>query len=237
MDQLFAHLKLADIHRDVFRNIVSIHASQDLFDDLSEHPEDWVQAQQIEDEVKPLAYQSRKPVIDRPFEDALWFNAIAWPYQHWQTSRFSDGSFGVWYGCDSIETSVYETAYHWVNGLLRDAGFENENVAAQRSLYLVACDAALLDLRPHAMKHDGLLHKSDYSYTQAIGARLHREGHPGLVTTSARHVAGHNYAILNPNVLSNPRHHCPLSYQLDGNRIRIEKQDGLPWMEIATASF
>lgn len=237
MDQLFKHLKLADVHTDAFRNIVSIHVSQDLFDDLSASPADWVQAQRIEDEVKPFAYQSNVPIINRPFEDAHWCNAIEWPYKHWQASRFSDGSFGIWYGCDSVETSVFETVYHWVNGFLKDAGFEKENVIAERKLYLVACDAALLDFRPHALKSPGLVHKSDYSYTQAIGARLHREGHPGLVTASARHVAGHNYVILNPNVLSNPRQHCQLRYQLAGNRIRIEKQTGLTWMEVETTSF
>jgi hypothetical protein len=237
MDQLFKHLKLADVHTDVFRNIVSIHVSQDLFDDLSTSPADWVQAQWIEDEVKPLAYQSNIPVINRPFEDAHWCNAIEWPYKHWQASRFSDGSFGVWYGCDSVATSVFETVHHWVNGFLKDAGFEKENVIAERQIYLVACDAALLDFRSHVLKSPGLVHKSDYSYAQAIGARLHREGHPGLVTASARHVAGHNYVILNPNVLSNPRQHCHLRYQLDGNRVRIEKQTGLAWMEVETTSI
>jgi RES domain len=237
MDQLFKHLKLADVHTDAYRNIVSIHVSQDLFDDLSASPADWVQAQRMEDEVKPFAYQSNSPVINRPFEDAHWCNAIEWPYKHWQASRFSDGSFGVWYGCDSVETSVFETAYHWANGFLKDAGFDKENVVAERKLYAVACDAALLDFRPHALKFPSLVHKSDYSYTQTIGARLHREGHPGLVTVSARHRVGHNYVILNPNVLSNPRQHCQLRYHLDDNRIRIEKQSGLTWMDIELASL
>lgn len=237
MDQLFKHLKLADVHTDVFRNIVSIHVSQDLFDDLSESPADWLQAQRVEDEVKPFAYQSNVPVINRPFEDAHWCNAIEWPYKHWQASRFSDGSFGAWYGCDSEATSVFETVYHWVNGFLKDAGFDKENVVAERKLYAVACDAALLDFRPHALKFPSLVHKSDYSYTQTIGARLHREGHPGLVTVSARHRVGHNYVILNPNVLSNPRQHCQLRYHLDDNRIRIEKQSGLTWMDIELASL
>ena len=54
-------------------------------------------AQQVESAVKPLQYHSPTPVIHRPFEEAEWFNAIGWPFQHWQSSRYSDGSFGVWY--------------------------------------------------------------------------------------------------------------------------------------------
>jgi len=237
MDSLFAHLTLVDVHRSVIRNVVSIGTSQDLFDDLTNSPAEWALAQQVEDEVKPPLYQSRTPVIHRPFEDAAWANAIGWPFKHWQSSRFSDGSFGVWYGCDSAETSVFETAYHWFNGLLSDAGFEKEMVVGERKLYDVTCDAALLDLRPVVGQHPGLIHPSDYSDAQSVGARLHREGHPGLVTTSVRHAPGHNYVVFNPAVLSNPRLHCQLTYRLDGQHILIEKQAGLTWMDVATAAL
>lgn len=237
MDQLFSHLTLADVHCNVIRNIVSIRASQDLFDDLTSSPQEWALAQHIEDEVKPPPYQSRMPVIHRPFEDAQWFNAIGWPFKHWQESRFSDGSFGVWYGCNSAETSVYETAYHWFSGFLTDAGFEQESVIGERKLYEVACDAALVDLQPLTATHSGLMHTTDYHFAQSVGARLHREGHPGLVTTSVRHAAGQNYVILNPDVLSNPRDHCQLTYRLDGRRIMIEKKPGVTWMEVAVSAL
>lgn len=95
MNSLFARLTLADLRRDVARNIVSLRESQDLFDDLTDNPAEWSLAQQVEDAVKPPPYRSRTPVIDRPFEDSAWFNAIDWPFRHWQASRFSDGSHGA----------------------------------------------------------------------------------------------------------------------------------------------
>ena len=235
MDQLFSHLTLTDIHCNVIRNIVSLRSSQNLFDDLTSSPAEWALAQQVEDEVKPPPYQSKSPVIHRPFEDAEWFNAIRWPFKHWQTSRFSDGSFGVWYGSDTVETSVYETAYHWFNGFLTDAGFDKGQVIGERKVYKVACDAALVDLRPLTITHPALIHKTDYRTTQSVGARLHREGHPGLLTASARHAAGQNYVVLNADVLSSPRHHCHLTYRFDDHRIVVEKQPGVAWMEIDTA--
>ena len=237
MQQLFSHLTLTDVHGHVIRNIVSLRSSQDLFDDLTSSPEEWALAQQVEDEVKPPPYQSLNPVIHRPFEDAEWFNAIGWPFKHWQASRFSDGSFGVWYGCDTVKTSVYETAYHWFSVFLTDAGFEKEKVMGERNLYEVACDAALVDLRPLATPQSGLMHKTDYSTPQSVGARLHREGHPGLVTASVRHAAGQNYVVLNPDVLSNPRHHGQLTYRLEGHRIVVEKQPGVAWLKIDTAAL
>ncbi|MGS5085092.1 RES family NAD+ phosphorylase [Hydrogenophaga sp. A37] len=237
MNSLFAHIKLADIHQDVARNIVSLQASQDLFDDLTDDPAEWLLAQKVEDAVKPPPYSSHKPIIDRPFEDAHWFNAINWPFKHWQTSRFSDGSFGVWYGSESVETTVHESAYHWYRGLLGDAGFEQMAVIAERKVYWVACNAALLDFRQAAAAQPDLLHPSDYTFCQTVGARIHREGHPGLLTQSVRRPAGENLAIFNPAVLSDPRHNCQLTYRLEGGQIVVEKQPGATWITLSAAGL
>jgi len=237
MHDLFSQLTLADVQRDVIRNIVSIRESQDLFDDLTERPDAWALAQQVEAQVRPPPYRSGTPVIHRPFEDAQWFNAIAWPFQHWRASRFSDGSFGLWYGCDSAQTTVYETAYHWYRWFLQDAGFENEPVVGERKLYTVNCAAALLDFRPVVAEFANLLHKTDYTAAQSVGARIHREGHPGLVIPSVRYAQGDNYVVMNPAVLSNPRFHCQLTYRVDGPRIVVEKTPGKTWMVIATADL
>ncbi|NDU88134.1 MAG: RES family NAD+ phosphorylase [Ferrovum sp.] len=237
MNSLFAQLTLADVHQDVARNIVSLRESQNLFDDLTDDPTEWLLAQKVEDEVKPPPYRSRMPIIDRPFEDADWFNAIVWPFKHWQASRFSDGSYGVWYGSESVETTVYESAYHWYSGLLSDAGFDRQIVIAERKVYWVACQAALLDFRNAAEKHPDLLHPSDYVFCQSVGARIHREGHPGILTPSVRRPQGGNVAIFNAAVLSNPRHNCQLTYRLEARQIVVEKQPGAAWITLDVANF
>ncbi|NBQ80035.1 MAG: RES domain-containing protein [Betaproteobacteria bacterium] len=226
MNSLFSKLTLADVHQDVARNIVSLRASQDLFDDLTEDPAEWSLAQKVEDEVKPPPYRSRTPVIDRPFEDAEWFNAITWPFKHWQASRFSDGTYGVWYGSDSVETTVYESV-----------GFDRQVVIAERKVYQVACAAALLDFRAASTEYSDLLNPVDYSLCQSVGARIHREGHPGLLTPSVRRPAGENVVIFNPDVLSNPRLNCQLTYRVEGDQIVIEEQPGVAWITLAVASF
>ena len=137
----------------------------------------------------------------------------------------------------SIEATVYETAYHWYHGLLTDAGFETLPVIGERKLYSVACDAALLDLRPLAASYPGLLHKTDYTYARSVGARIHREGHPGIVVPSARLATGENFAVFNPAVLSNPRSNCQLTYRVDGARIVIEKKPGMKWLQIPIAEL
>ena len=104
--ELFSRLGLIDVRRDIIRNIVSLRQAQDLFDDLTTDPGEWILAQRVEAEMKPPPYRSNIPAIDRPFEDAEWFNAITWPFRNWQASRFSDGSFGVWYGSHNEETTI-----------------------------------------------------------------------------------------------------------------------------------
>lgn len=237
MHSLFSELALVDVRQDLARNIVSLRQSQDLFDDLSASPAEWRLAQKVEEDAKPPLYRSGTPVIDRPYEDAAWFTAIGWPFKHWQASRFSDGSYGVWYGSDTVETSVYETAYHWFHGLLSDAGFQNEAVVAERKVYAVSCEAALLDFRQAATQFPDLLHPADYSVPQTVGARIHLEGHPGILVPSVRRPAGLNAAVFNARVLSNPRLKCQLTYRLHGDHISVEQQPGKRWLKIAAAAF
>lgn len=229
MQALFSSLALADVHQDVTRNIVSLRVSRHLFDDLSDDPAAWSSAQQLELATKSQLFISSQPIIDRPFEEAEWNEAIAYPFQNSAKSRFSDGSFGVWYGADSIETSIHETVYHWQKGLLEDAGFNRPGVEIQRRIYLVQCDSLLIDLRPCIVNHPEITHGSDYTTTHLIGSKLHREGHPGLITPSARS-AGEVFAIFTPKVLSNPRHSCYLTYTTTAHGVEIQRTPGEVWM-------
>lgn len=225
LDGIFARLKLADTHDDLYRNIVSLRVSEYLFDDLSDQAEDWQAAIALELQTKPATYVSHTPIIHRPFEEAAWDEAIGFPFRRWTSSRFSDGSFGVWYGADSVTTTIHETVYHWRYGLLADAGFIEPGIRIERRVHLVRCDAALVDLRNAVNKYPMLVDKKDYTLTHQVGGRLHREGHPGLATISAR-CRGVVYAILNPSVLSNPRSHCYLTYTTTANGVDVERSPG-----------
>lgn len=233
---ILARAALADLHGVWHRNIVAPRAARALFDDLSDDPAAWTIAERMTQRGRPLVYQSNTPIIDRPFEDAAWSSAIGWPFRHWQASRFSDGSYGVWYGSESIETTIYESAYHWVRRLLRDAGFEREEVAIERAVFTVACDGALIDLRSTTTAHPDLLHPSDYTLTHTVGARLHREGHPGLVIQSVRRPAGENIAVFNPVVLSDPQSVGPLTYRWREGAIEVERGTGTRWFTIGRDS-
>jgi hypothetical protein len=62
---------------------------------------------------------------------------------------------------------------------------------------------------------------NDYGYTQTVGARLHHEGHPGLLTRSTRNLSGDTFAILKSQVLSAPRHAAFYSYEIADDSILV----------------
>lgn len=215
MESLLAQACLNDWAGDFHRNIVSLKESQDLFDDLSDDPADTQVAQAAELAAKPPTY-SDAPVIHRPFEEAEYLAAIQWPFDHWTQSRYSNGRFGVWYGALDLLTSVHETLHHWRYGLLADAGFDQGSgtVVTERKIYRVRADALLIDLRATCRAQPGLLDGEDYGHAQTLGERLARQGHPGLLSRSARG-PGEIAALFTPKVLSNPRMLCYLDYCLD----------------------
>jgi hypothetical protein len=228
MDSLFEGLTITDYHDDFNRNIVSIRESQDLFDDLTESPEGWKAAIDLEISTKPYPYISEQGIIDRPFEEAEFNQAIQYPFDHWSKSRYSDGSFGVWYGAVSLETSVHETIYHWRNRLLEDAGWHTiEGVISERKVYRVSCDAGLLNFLLKIDKYPALLDPSPNGchLTHQVGARINHDGHPGLISQSAR-CDGNVCAIFNRKVLSNPRQVCFLTYRTEGSSVVVERTPG-----------
>lgn len=224
-NELFDGLTILNFRDDIYRNIVSLRESQDLFDDLTDLEGGREAAINLEVSSRPFIYSITQPIIDRPFEEAAYNEAVCFPFQNWSKTRYSDGSFGVWYGAASLETSIYETVYHW-RQFLDDAGWASlDGVAIERKIYRVRCEAALLDLRQKAGQFPGLVDKNSYHYTQQIGIRIHHEGQPGLITRSAR-CNGEIFAIFNSQVLVAPRAFCFLTYRMEAGAVAVERQPG-----------
>lgn len=229
MPQLFK--KTCDFNDQLFRNIVSLRATEDLFDDLvGDDPTMTAVAYATEMRVKEAIPGDQ---ISRSFH---YSTAIGYPFitEPFMASRYGDGSFPVWYGALELETSIYETVYHMVRDVNNVAGVDTP-VIRERAVYTVACQALLLDLAGKEKTHPGLITDS-YAYTQEIGRRLHREGHPGLLAPSAR-CQGINAVILNEKVLNDPRNHCYLLYRYDPIRqyVEIERTIGKVFLTIAVS--
>jgi len=222
MDGFFAGLPLADVHQRLVRNIKSIRVSQDLFDDLT--------AGDVYAGRGAVAAEMRvksgipSGLINRGFH---YSKAIGYPFETepYLNTRYSNGSFGVWYGSVELDTAIHETAYHMLMDELRVEG-DNIIITRERAVYLVHCKAVLIDLTGKEKRFPELV-SNDYNLTHQIGERLHNEGHPGLLAPSARY-KGTNLAAFTPSILSDPRHHCYLTYKCEKSKrsIIVERQPG-----------
>lgn len=224
--------KTADFDGQPYRNVTSLRESEDLFDDLNDGDEGASAiAAEAEMRVKDhlidrfpenfyRSFHYTRSIIDYPFKSE--------PYLF---TRFGDGTYGVWYGSLEMKTTVFETGFHMIKAELAVEGLD-EVVVRERAVYRVRCRAILIDLRGKQKSFAKLL-ADDYGFTQQIGRRMNREGHPGILVPSAR-IKGTNLVIFNPDVLSDPRLHCYLTYFFDPLTLnmRIERSVGRTWLKV-----
>lgn len=131
-----------------------------------------------------------------------------------KASRFTDGSYGVYYCSRTVETAIRETAFH----LGRFLGYTNEPPGNHdMRTYVGKVCKALHDVRGPAYRH--LHHPDDYTAPQTLGAELRAAGSWGVVYHSVRHHGGQCIAAFRPRTVSLPVQGPHLQYQWDGRRI------------------
>jgi hypothetical protein len=143
-------------------------------------------------------------------------------------SRFSDGSYGVYYAGREFETALRETAYHFA----RIAADSRDGTRYEDMRVLVSrIDARFHDLEtlPRAMQKR-LLEPDSYASSQSFGARLRDVGSNGLAYPSVRHHGGHCLAAFRPKVVGLPIQTNHLQYHYDGQRVvRYFDYGGSKW--------
>jgi len=128
-------------------------------------------------------------------------------------SRFSDGSWGVFYAAHNIATAVEETVYHRELFLAATA---EPACDLEMRCYRTSVDSKLHDLRggwPTA--HD----PHSYGASVALARELRTDGSNGIVYDSARHVGGECLAAFYPDVVTPCVQAQHLIYRWDGARI------------------
>lgn len=224
-----------DFHDDLLRNIPGARASQNLFDDLSADPADWDLAIAAEGRQRiPTA----AALITRPFD---YGSVVSYSFDasHWQATRYSDGTrFGVWYGSLALETTVYETAWHWYRFVRDSFPAEDRSITTDRRVFAVRCDALLIDLRGREVAWPELCSRHSYALTHRVGRQVHEQGLNGLLVRSAR-CDGVNAAIFKPERLSDVRHRTYLTYRLNPVRDTFvaERTPGRKWITLAPSTL
>lgn len=128
-------------------------------------------------------------------------------------SRFSDGTWGVFYAAHNVATAVEETVYHRERFLAATA---EPACDIQMRCYRTSVDCRLHDIRgSRPAVHD----PDSYLASVALARELRTAGSSGIVYDSARHRCGECLAAFQPDVVApcTQAHH--LVYRWDGRRI------------------
>ena len=131
-------------------------------------------------------------------------------------SRFTDGSYGVFYAGLTLATAIAETRHHRARFL---AATDEPAQELDMRVYAVDLDASLHDLRGAREALPALYDRDTYAVSQETGGRLRDEGANGIVYESVRDAAGECAAVFRPRLLSNCRQERHLTYVWDGSVI------------------
>ena len=164
----------------------------------------------LRDEVDALKLVPRTRRISGPGSTPVM---AAFTHLNAEGSRFSDGSWGVFYAAHSVATAVEETVYHREKFMKATS----EPVCElQMRCYRTSLDSKLHDLRggwPAEQAADS------YAASVVLARQLRDDGSNGIVFDSARHVGGECIAAFFPDVVAPCVQAKHLVYRWDGKRI------------------
>ena len=206
-----------------WRIIASRFPPINLFERVSSNPAVWealIAAEQltnprVRDEVGEIHLVPPDRRVSGP--NASWVMA---PFTHINTkgSRFSDGTYGVYYAAERLRTAIVETAYHFG----RFAADSNDPPRREEMRVLLgSVDRAFEDVDAiDAPTKESILDKDSYVFSQRFGWEQRSNGSDGLAYPSVRHDGGQCIAAFWPDTVGIPVQERHLQYEWDGARVR-----------------
>jgi len=147
---------------------------------------------------------------------ASWVMA-AFTHLNPKGSRFSDGTYGVYYAARELQTAIRETAHHFGRFATDSADrvrYENMRVLVGRIDNRFADVASLpAPLRARVLAPDS------YADSQPFGAQLRTDGANGVIYHSVRHQGGQCVAAFRPRAVGIPVQSKHLRFHWDGTRV------------------
>lgn len=207
---------------EAWRIIASRYPPIRLFESLTDDPDVWdalialeeLTNPRVRDEVGQLALVPRDERIAGP---GASFVMAAFTHLNPRGSRFSDGSFGVYYAAADLRTAISETVFHFGN-FARDSG-DPAREEDMRVLVGTAGadfhDVSQLDAATQAT----VLDPDSYAASQMLARTLREQGSNGLVYPSVRHTGGACIAAFRPRAVGIPRQERHLRYRWNGTRV------------------
>ena len=131
-------------------------------------------------------------------------------------SRFSDGTYGVFYAGYVLDTAIAETR-HRREQFLRATS--EPPMELDMRVLLADLRERFHDIRGRQGELPEVYAAMSYSVSQALGKRLRGQNSWGIIYDSVRHPGGECAAVFRPPALSNCRQERHLCYVWDGTQI------------------
>jgi hypothetical protein len=206
--------------RNAVRIIPSVFPPVNLFERVA-RPEDLDAVQAIESAFNPrlrdaVGDLTLVPRDERVVGPGAGYVMAAFTHVSPEGSRFSNGTYGVFYAAQRESTAIAETRYH--RERFMRATNEDRRELDMRVLG-VTVKASLHDLRGMRQIMPDVYRPDDYTASQLLGGALRAGGSGGIVYDSVRHDGGKCVGVFRPRLLSHCRDWKHLRYVWDGTRI------------------
>lgn len=132
-------------------------------------------------------------------------------------SRFSDGSFGVYYAAAALETAIAETVFHF-EAFARDCADPARSEDMRVLIGIIAAPFEDVAALPEPERR-ALLDPDSYAASQAYAMPLRAAGANGVVYPSVRHAGGECLGAFRPRAVGLPHQERHLKYRWNGERV------------------
>ncbi len=205
-----------------YRIIASRYPPIDLFERLTPDPLVWEALIALEQRVNPRLRDELGEIALVPHEErvtgpgASWVMA-AFTHVNPKGSRFSDGTYGVYYAAKALLTAVHETAHHF-GRFAKDAG----DTSRDEDMRVLASGVKghLLDVAALSQrKRNEILKPDTYAASQDFARTVRNEGYDGVAYPSVRHKGGVCVAAFRPKAILSVKEDRRLRYHWDGKTV------------------
>ncbi|HEV3154431.1 MAG TPA: RES family NAD+ phosphorylase [Candidatus Baltobacteraceae bacterium] len=200
-----------------FRIIPSIYPPVGIYDDVAD-ADDLDAVVTLESATNPrILTEAGELSLVRPEEriSGQGTTPIMASFTHTKASRFSDGTYGVYYAAHEEETAIAETAYHRLR-FITHAGFQSEIVHMR--VYSARILGDFDDVRTKT-RRSRLYDTNDYSFSQRYARKLfERNRVDGIAFRSVRRPEGECLAVFRPRCVTNVRVERHLQYRFEAGQ-------------------
>jgi len=218
--------------RSAFRLVPSRFPPIDVFERIAD-PEDWEVLYELEALTNPrLRQQAGEISLVPPARRVTGPGAtiVMAPFTHTspeRPSRFSAGSYGLYYAAMRFETALREVAFHM--GVFYRSTGDGPHDEAYRG-YAGMIDSVFHDLRTGDWSRFLDPDPANYGPSQELGRHLRDAGSNGVVYPSVRHARGQCVGAFWPDVIGIPKETRHIMLKWDGERVSA-------WFDYATEKW